>query len=138
MIFKISIKVQGFHLDVYQHVNNARYLEFLETGRWDLMDKTGLLKLLGDSQLAFVIVNININYRAPAQLFDELEIHTAIQATQERKGIISQRVINKKSGKLVAEASVTYVVVNRGTGKTERLSEELIKEFSKFIEPQPQ
>ena len=24
------IKVRGYHLDVYQHVNNARYLEFLE------------------------------------------------------------------------------------------------------------
>lgn len=25
-----QIKVRGYHLDVYQHVNNARYLEFLE------------------------------------------------------------------------------------------------------------
>ncbi len=24
-----QIKVRGYHLDVYQHVNNARYLEFL-------------------------------------------------------------------------------------------------------------
>ncbi len=24
------IKVRGFHIDVFQHVNNARYLEFLE------------------------------------------------------------------------------------------------------------
>ena len=23
-----EIKVRGFHLDIYQHVNNARYLEF--------------------------------------------------------------------------------------------------------------
>ncbi|EJV5382956.1 TPA: hypothetical protein HMT81_08910, partial [Escherichia coli] len=23
-----QIKVRGYHLDVYQHVNNARYLEF--------------------------------------------------------------------------------------------------------------
>ncbi len=25
-----QIKVRGYHLDVYQHVNNARYLEFLK------------------------------------------------------------------------------------------------------------
>ncbi len=30
-----QIKVRGYHLDVYQHVNNARYLEFLEEARWD-------------------------------------------------------------------------------------------------------
>ncbi|HAD41888.1 MAG TPA: thioesterase, partial [Plesiomonas shigelloides] len=26
----VSIRVRGYHLDAYQHVNNARYLEFLE------------------------------------------------------------------------------------------------------------
>ena len=30
-----QIKVRGYHLDVYQHVNNARYTEFLEEARWD-------------------------------------------------------------------------------------------------------
>ena len=28
------IPVRGYHLDVYGHVNNARYLEFLEEARW--------------------------------------------------------------------------------------------------------
>ena len=28
------IKVRGYHLDLYGHVNNARYLEFLEEARW--------------------------------------------------------------------------------------------------------
>ncbi|WP_193386247.1 acyl-CoA thioesterase, partial [Yersinia pestis] len=32
------IKVRGFHIDVFQHVNNARYLEFLEEARWEWLD----------------------------------------------------------------------------------------------------
>lgn len=35
-----QIKVRGYHLDVYQHVNNARYLEFLEEARWDGLEKS--------------------------------------------------------------------------------------------------
>jgi thioesterase-3 len=35
-----KIKVRGFHLDVYQHVNNARYLEFLEEARWDGLENS--------------------------------------------------------------------------------------------------
>lgn len=27
-ILPVSIRVRGYHLDAYQHVNNARYLEF--------------------------------------------------------------------------------------------------------------
>ncbi len=35
-----QIKVRGYHLDVYQHVNNARYLEFLEEARWDGLENS--------------------------------------------------------------------------------------------------
>lgn len=27
---RTPIKVRGYHIDLYSHVNNARYLEFLE------------------------------------------------------------------------------------------------------------
>ncbi|WOD06656.1 acyl-CoA thioesterase [Marinomonas sp. GJ51-6] len=41
MLNIIQIKVRGYHLDVFQHVNNARYLEFLEEGRWAFFDEFG-------------------------------------------------------------------------------------------------
>jgi thioesterase III len=40
MVHTIDIKVRGYHLDVFSHVNNARYLEFLEEARWAAIEKT--------------------------------------------------------------------------------------------------
>jgi acyl-CoA thioesterase FadM len=34
----IKLTVRGYHLDGYNHVNNARYLEFLEEARWQYFD----------------------------------------------------------------------------------------------------
>ena len=45
MPHQIRIKVRGYHLDVFQHVNNARYLEFLEEARWTYFDDHGLTPL---------------------------------------------------------------------------------------------
>ena len=39
------VRVRGYHLDVFQHVNNARYLEFLEEARWSYFEDTGLTPL---------------------------------------------------------------------------------------------
>ena len=36
----IELTVRGFHCDMFAHVNNARYLEFLEDARWDWLNKT--------------------------------------------------------------------------------------------------
>ena len=52
------IKVRGYHLDVYQHVNNARYLEFLEEARWEWLDDSDVADWLQKHKMAFVAVNI--------------------------------------------------------------------------------
>jgi acyl-CoA thioesterase FadM len=57
-----EIKVRGYHLDLYRHVNNARYLEFLEEARWSLLESRATLDYLQSNGYAFVVVNININY----------------------------------------------------------------------------
>src|SRR5690606_41128608 len=62
----VDIKVRGYHLDIYHHVNNGRYLEFLEEGRWEYFGHHGFFQELDASGLAFVIANINISYRRPA------------------------------------------------------------------------
>ena len=43
MIHTTDITVRGYHLDLYRHVNNARYLEFLEEARWQFMEDSGLI-----------------------------------------------------------------------------------------------
>ncbi|HAH11926.1 MAG TPA: thioesterase, partial [Pantoea agglomerans] len=87
-----TIKVRGYHLDVYQHVNNARYLEFLEEARWEWLEEVEAFHWLQEQKLAFVVVNININYRRPAVLGDVLTIDSEITQLNGKSGIIAQRV----------------------------------------------
>ena len=58
-----EIKVRGFHIDIFSHVNNARYLEFMEEARWVIIDKYIGIKRMQAKGIIFVVVNININYR---------------------------------------------------------------------------
>lgn len=39
-ISSVALRVRGYHLDGYGHVNNARYLEFMEEGRWAFLMTT--------------------------------------------------------------------------------------------------
>ena len=54
-----EIKVRGYHLDVYQHVNNARYLELLEEARWRHYEAYPASYFLKKGW-GFIIVNINL------------------------------------------------------------------------------
>lgn len=84
-----QIKVRGYHLDVYQHVNNARYLEFLEEARWDGTESSPAFHWMTARNIAFVVVNININYRRPAVLGDVLTVTSKLEQLNGKSGTLS-------------------------------------------------
>ena len=102
-----QIKVRGYHLDVYQHVNNARYLEFLEEARWDGLENSESFQWLTAHNIAFVVVNININYRRPAVLGDVLTVTSEVQQLNGKSGVLSQVVTLEPEGQIVADALIT-------------------------------
>ncbi|MFY1038916.1 YbgC/FadM family acyl-CoA thioesterase [Pantoea agglomerans] len=128
-----TIKVRGYHLDVYQHVNNARYLEFLEEARWEWLEEVEAFHWLQEQKLAFVVVNININYRRPAVLGDVLTIDSEITQLNGKSGIIAQRVLLAGQETVVADAALTFVCIDLRTQKAVALEGELRERLMRLM-----
>ncbi|WP_292989664.1 acyl-CoA thioesterase [Pantoea sp.] len=128
-----TIKVRGYHLDVYQHVNNARYLEFLEEARWQWLEEVEAFHWLQEQKLAFVVVNININYRRPAVLGDVLTIDSEITQLNGKSGLIAQRVLLAGQDTVVADAALTFVCIDLRTQKAVVLEGELRERLMRLM-----
>lgn len=114
---RVRLRVRGYHLDGYGHVNNARYLEFMEEGRWDFFDQhPEMIKELHQAGQAFVVVNLNIDYLAAARHGDDLDIRTGIVDVGERSGLCHHRII-RKDGTLIAQADLTFVLLDMRANK---------------------
>ncbi|MGL6021407.1 MAG: YbgC/FadM family acyl-CoA thioesterase [Gibbsiella quercinecans] len=120
-----SIKVRGYHLDVYQHVNNARYLEFLEEARWAWLDELAAFQWMAANNVAFIVVNININYRKPALLGDTLLIDSQLEQLNGKSGVLSQCITRPPEGERVADALLTFVCVDLSTQRALPIEGEL-------------
>jgi len=124
----VQIRVRGYHLDVYQHVNNGRYMEFIEEARWAFMDETGFADKIAELGFAMVVVNININYRRPAMLHDLLNVGVRIDRIGAKSASFEQvitRELSDGSSEVVADASVTFCVMNQTTEKAVPLEGDL-------------
>ena len=130
-----TIKVRGYHLDVYQHVNNARYLEFLEEARWQWLEDVDAFHWLMEKQLAFVVVNININYRRPAVLGDVLNIESEAAQLSGKSGVIAQRVLLASDNSVVADAALTFVCIDLRTQKAVPIEGELRERLAALLAP---
>jgi len=127
MLHTIEIKIRGYHLDLFGHVNNARYLEFLEEARWAAFEKTVDLEQMARKGWAFTVVNVNINYRRPALMNDVLRIETRIAEWRRRSAVVRQEVLQAQGGELVADADVTFVIFDTTKQKTAILEGALLE-----------
>ena len=121
-----TIKVRGFHLDVYGHVNHARYLEFMEAARWEyFMHELDLREWRSKHGLIWVVVNLNINYRRPADLGEVLEVTADLTRIGNRSAVIHQDIRLEGTDTVVADADVTFVIADEKSGRAVALDGEL-------------
>lgn len=133
----VDIKVRGYHLDIYQHVNNGRYLEFLEEGRWDYFEKKAFFIDLDAQQLAFVVANINISYRRPAYVGETIRVITKIVSIGNKSAKATQEVRLIKNGEvadLIVDAVVTFCLMDDNSQKAVPISGEIRQSLENMIE----
>ena len=127
MAFTTQIKVRGFHEDRFGHVNHARYLEFLEEGRWDYLDARGPKDGFPALGVFPVVVHLSISYRRPTAAGDTLRVLTRVAKTGSRKIVMQQTIHQESTDKPCCEAEVSIVLVDSQTGRPSVLSEDIIR-----------
>jgi YbgC/YbaW family acyl-CoA thioester hydrolase len=121
--------VRCTEIDVNGHVNNAKYVEYLEWGREEWYDRQGFsydrLEALG---AVTVVANLNLNLRQPCHQGDRLRIITWPQPRGRTSFALAQR-IERIDGAVAADAVVTLVTVDPVTRKPRPLPEEFARLF---------
>lgn len=111
-----EITVRSWTLDLYGQVSNAKFLEFLEEARWNHFKgffESGMFMELG---LAFMPVNVNLNYSKPARLGDILDIETVIDRIGEKSITLDQKITMRDTKESIVESEVTFVVKDMQKG----------------------
>ncbi len=126
---EIEVEVRSSHIDFLGHMNNAKYVEFMEWGRIDWYDKigTGLEKLL-DESIAVVVVSIDIDFKKEVKLRELLRVKT-IPVKLNNTSFVFRQKIYDESNDLVAEADVTNVMLDRNKNKSIKPVKEVKEQF---------
>lgn len=133
-VHRTQLVVRGYHVDLYGHVNNARYLEFLEEARWRLIEDLDLEALAAQGR-GFVAARIDINFRRPARPGDRLEIRSFLTRLGGKSAVVRQEVhfADREADTLVAAADVTFVVVDTRTRRAVALEGEVRELFARYL-----
>lgn len=117
----IEIIVRSTEIDVNGHVNNAKYLEYLEWGREDWYEQYNLdyetLKKLG---IVTVVVHVRADYKQEAIQNDRLRIETSLEKVGNTSLVMKQTIHNQRN-EWILNAEFVIVTVDPITRKPIRV-----------------
>ncbi|MBP6552808.1 MAG: thioesterase, partial [Vitreoscilla sp.] len=87
------------------------------------------------SKLGLAVVNININYRRGAYVNEQLQIHSQFKKIGHRSAVMEQVVRLKDSDTVVADASISFVLIDIKTGKALTLDGYVAAALNRLLEP---
>lgn len=125
----IEIVVRPTEIDVNGHVNNAKYVEYLEWGREDWYERLGLPyeRLLALGAIT-VTVNLDLNFRRECRQGEVLTILTRPGRLGRTSFALCQE-IRKPGGEVAADAVITLVTIDPASRSSRPVPEELARPF---------
>lgn len=124
--FSYKLRVYIEDTDAGGIVYYVNYLKFMERARTEMMRSLGFGKdYIFNRDLMFVVRDVAVRYRLPAQLDDELAITAAIRELGGATMRLQQTV--RRGDQLLAEGEVTIACVDRAGVKPRRLPREMLQ-----------
>lgn len=121
--------------DATGFVYYARYLEWMEAARVDLLEEIGVKfsDLLEGGEISAVVRSTSCNYQAPLRFGDTVEVSTFISKLAKTNVIISYEFTNLTTGQKAGTAEVAIVFIDKNSLRPTKIPENIISGFEKYL-----
>ena len=106
---RLTLRVLPNDLDTNYHMNNGRYLTIMDLGRFYLILRTGLLRLMVQQKSVPILAAATIRYRMPLDPFQKFHLDTRLVCWDDKWVYIEQRFIYADGPKKDAVAAIGLV-----------------------------
>jgi acyl-CoA thioester hydrolase len=132
----ITLDVQPTDIDVYQHVNNAVYLTWLDRAAWSHSTALGVSpEICVRMRRGMAAHRAEIEFARAAVLGDRIHVATWIVATDGRVRVTRRFQVRREGDEVtLAHARTEYVCVNLDSGRAARMPELFLRSYVREAE----
>jgi len=125
MIHETEFTIRTFHTDAFGHVNNSRYVELLEEARWRYAEDIGLVKLIREQGLGFIIIDMKLRFRAPVHEGETIRVETNLETLGSASGDVKQTVYKSGGSSICLSSMFHFILIDRDTAKSVSIEGEI-------------
>lgn len=90
-----QFRVMPHDIDINRHLNNGRYLQWIDVNRAEWLIRTGMLAVIRRNRWKPVLGSLAMNYRRELRLWDRARIETRLLGWDQRWTYLEHRVISE-------------------------------------------
>ena len=128
-IYSYEFTVPPDALDENGHVNNVRYVQWMQEAAIRHYESIGGIPLTQAIGATWVVRSHNIEYLRPAFAGDRIELRTWVVDIRRVRSLRRYRFIRVADGKPLVKGQTDWVFVDAKTGTPMAVPEEIIKIF---------
>jgi acyl-CoA thioester hydrolase/thioesterase-3 len=131
-IFESELNVRPDDIDMFNHVHNSKYLDYVLAARYEQMDKFyGMSWEKFSAQgYGWVVAKVTINFKRSLKMGDIMIVRTGILEMSEKGSTVQFEIVNKTTGKTASDGVFEYVMIDLKTQRSCKVNEEMIKAYS--------
>jgi acyl-CoA thioester hydrolase len=113
--FIYPIQVRYGDLDAQWHVNNARFLTFLEQARFAYLVELGIFDGSNFLEVPFIVADIHVAYLAPIHLTQKIEVRMRVGKMGNKSLRTDYLIVDSNTGQELASAEIVMVAYDYHT-----------------------
>ena len=96
----LEIRIDWSDLDMYKHVNNVSYMRYLQSGRVNFWEVTGIHKMYSNSNRGTMLVSTHCDFKKPLFYPGTASVKTRLDHIGNKSFSLKHLILNEKSGNL--------------------------------------
>lgn len=130
---EIEIRVRYGEVDRMGFLYHSHYIEYYDMGRNELIRSLGVtqMELEQEDHIMIPVLNVNINYIAPANFDDVLVLRTTLKEMPRVKVMFHGEIL--RNGEVINHGTVTLAFINSETKRAVRPPKKLINAFAPYF-----
>lgn len=129
---KVTVQSRFSDYDMFGHLNNNSFMAYFDVGKSALFNDI-IGKTCTPDRLGAVIVNINVDFLAPAMATEPLEVLTLVDNIGEHSFRLYQRIVNPLTGSVKAQAMSTLAGFDVATAASSPLHPDLVSALKRYL-----
>ena len=131
-IFSSEIKVRPDDIDMNNHVHNTKYLDYVQTARFEQMRDFYKMPMeeYHSKGLNWFASLAHIEYKRALKLNEIAVVKTQMGEVNGAQVTVNFWIENKATKKTVAEGYIIYTLISISSGRPVRIPEEVIERHS--------